>query len=110
MGRATMEALKMLVAFVEFFGQLMVSMWELVRNPRLFRVNAVSHQFEVVGVNAPRIIGLMSFLIGIVIDQQGAVKLRQLGAEVFAITLLDPITLRKTGVLSHAYMEMERAS
>src|SRR3546814_15121718 len=41
MGRATMEALKMLVAFVEFFGQMMVAMWELVRNPRLFRVNAV---------------------------------------------------------------------
>src|SRR3546814_7182218 len=32
MGRATMEALKMLVAFVEFFGQMMVAMWELVRS------------------------------------------------------------------------------
>src|SRR3546814_20475925 len=54
MGRATMEALKMLVAFVEFFGQMMVAMWELVRNPRLFRVNAVLHQFEVVGVKIGR--------------------------------------------------------
>src|SRR3546814_17755650 len=104
MGRATMEALKMLVAFVEFFGQMMVAMWELVRNPRLFRVNAVLHQFEVVGVNALGIIGLMSFLIGIVIAQQGAVQLRQFGAEVVAINLIGRIKLREFGVLMPAIM------
>ena len=109
MGRATMEALRMLVAFVEFFGQMMVAMWELVRNPRLFRVNAVLRQFEVVGVNALGIIGLMSFLIGIVIAQQGAVQLRQFGAEVFAINLIGRITLRELGVLMTAIMVAGRS-
>src|SRR3546814_15305851 len=49
MGRATLEALKMLVAFVEFFGQLMVAMWGLVRNPTPVRLNAVLPQFVGVG-------------------------------------------------------------
>src|SRR3546814_9547428 len=46
MGRATMEALKMLVAFVELFGQMRVAMWALVRYPRLFRDTAGLHQFR----------------------------------------------------------------
>ena len=38
---------------------------------------------------------LMSFLIGIVIAQQGAVQLRQFGAEVFTINLIGRLTFRE---------------
>jgi phospholipid/cholesterol/gamma-HCH transport system permease protein len=108
-GRTTMNSLGMLVAFIEFFGQMLVATWALIRNPRLFRVNAVLRQFEVVGVNSLGIIGLMSFLIGIVIAQQGAVQLRQFGAEVFAINLIGRITLRELGVLMTAIMVAGRS-
>src|SRR3546814_308490 len=66
-------------------------------------------QFETVGVNALGIIGLMSFLIGIVIAQQGAVQLRQFGAEVFAINLIGRLTLRELGVLMTAIMVVGRS-
>src|SRR3546814_13312136 len=66
-------------------------------------------QFETVGVNALGIIGLMSFLIGIVIAQQGAVQLRQFGAEVFAINLIGRLTLRELGVLMTAIMVAVRS-
>ncbi len=67
------------------------------------------HRFEVVGVSALGIIGLMSFLIGIVIAQQGAVQLRQFGAEVFTINLVGRITLRELGVLMTAIMVAGRS-
>jgi phospholipid/cholesterol/gamma-HCH transport system permease protein len=51
----------------------------------------------------------MSFLIGIVIAQQGAVQLRQFGAEVFAINLIGRITLRELGVLMTAIMVAGRS-
>ena len=50
-------------------------------------MKALVRQIELVGVSALPIIGLMSFLIGIVIAQQGAVQLAQFGAEIYTINL-----------------------
>jgi len=88
---------------------VVVASWHLMRNPRRFRINAVVSQFEAVGVTALAIVGLMSFLIGIVIGQQGAVQLRQFGAEVFTINLIGRITLRELGVLMTAIMVAGRS-
>ena len=77
--------------------------------PLRFRYNATVQRFEVVGVSALGIIGLMSFLIGIVIAQQGAVQLEQFGAEVFTINLVGRITLRELGVLMTAIMVAGRS-
>ena len=66
-------------------------------------------RFDVVGVRALGIIGLMSFLIGIVIAQQGAVQLAQFGAEVYTINLIGRITVRELGVLMTAIMVAGRS-
>ena len=66
-------------------------------------------RFEVVGVHALGIIGLMSFLVGIVIAQQGAVQLRQFGAEVFTINLVGRSALKELGVLMTAIMVAGRS-
>jgi phospholipid/cholesterol/gamma-HCH transport system permease protein len=69
----------------------------------------VVQRFEVVGVTALGIIGLMSFLIGIVIAQQGSVQLQQFGFEVFTINLVGRLTLRELGVLMTAIMVAGRS-
>jgi phospholipid/cholesterol/gamma-HCH transport system permease protein len=51
----------------------------------------------------------MSFLIGIVIAQQGAVQLAQFGAETLTINLVGRITLRELGVLMTAIMVAGRS-
>ncbi len=109
MGTATIMAGRTLLGLLGFFGAVVISSWALIRHPRRFRVNSVVRQFEVVGVKALAIIGLMSFLIGIVIGQQGAVQLRQFGAEVFTINLIGRITLRELGVLMTAIMVAGRS-
>ena len=108
-GEATVTAGRTLLGLVGFFGGMMVASWNLIRHPGRFRLNAVVQRFEVVGVSALGIIGLMSFLIGIVIAQQGAVQLRQFGAEVFTINLIGRITLRELGVLMTAIMVAGRS-
>ncbi len=108
-GDATSVAAQSLVGLLGFFGATLIGMWGLVTHPRRFRFNAMTRQFEVVGVKALGIIGLMSFLIGIVIAQQGAVQLRQFGAEVFAINLIGRITIRELGVLMTAIMVAGRS-
>ncbi|TGX54813.1 ABC transporter permease [Sphingomonas gei] len=92
-----------------FMGATTIAFWNVFTHPRRFRFNATVHRFEVVGVSALGIIGLMSFLIGIVIAQQGAVQLRQFGAEVYTINLVGRITLRELGVLMTAIMVAGRS-
>ena len=80
-GTATALAGRTLLGLLGFLGATALAFLHLLRHPRRFRVNAVVQRFEVVGVTALGIIGLMSFLIGLVIAQQGAVQLSQFGAE-----------------------------
>lgn len=108
-GDATSIALRTLWGLIGFYGAILVAIVNIIRHPRRFRYNAVVHRFEVVGVSALGIIGLMSFLIGIVIAQQGAVQLRQFGAEAFTINLVGRITLRELGVLMTAIMVAGRS-
>jgi phospholipid/cholesterol/gamma-HCH transport system permease protein len=92
-----------------FFGAVLIGFFAVITHPRRFRYNAVVRSFDVVGVRALGIIGLMSFLIGIVIGQQGAVQLPQFGAEAFTINLIGRITVRELGPLMTAIMVAGRS-
>lgn len=94
---------------VAFFGQILIAAGTLLRRPRRFPFKALVHQMELVGVTALPIIGLMSFLIGIVIAQQGSVQLEQFGAEALTVNLVGRITLRELGVLMTAIMVAGRS-
>jgi phospholipid/cholesterol/gamma-HCH transport system permease protein len=109
MGDATVQAGRTLYGLLGFFGAVLITAWDLMTHPARFRGNAVVRQFEVVGVKSLGIIGLMSLLIGIVIAQQGAVQLRQFGAEILSINLIGRITLRELGVLMTAIMVAGRS-
>ncbi|WP_156679401.1 ABC transporter permease [Sphingomonas profundi] len=108
-GNAAIKAGTTFNGLVGFLGAVVIGFGGVIRHPRRFRFNAVARQFEVVGVEALAIIGLMSFLIGIVIAQQGAIQLRQFGAEVYTINLVGRLTFRELGVLMTAIMVAGRS-
>ena len=109
LGGATMEAGRTFLGLLGFFGAMLLSIGQVIRQPRRFRLNAIVQRFEVVGVHAFAIIGLMSFLVGIVIAQQGAVQLRQFGAEVFTVNLIGRSSIKELGVLMTAIMVAGRS-
>ena len=92
-----------------FLGDLLVALGGVLRNPRRFRGKALVHQLELVGVDSLAIIGLMSFLIGIVIAQQGAVQLQQFGAQIYTINLTGRLSMRELGILMTAIMVAGRS-
>ena len=109
LGQWIVELGRTLVGLLGFFGATLVGFANLVAHPKRFRLNAVVQRFDVVGIRALGIIGLMSFLIGIVVGQQGAVQLEQFGAEVFTINLIGRITVRELGTLMTAIMVAGRS-
>lgn len=109
LGEKVYGARRGIYGVVGFFGQILLGGASLIRHPTRFPVKALVHQMELVGVTALPIIGLMSFLIGIVIAQQGSVQLEQFGAESLTVNLVGRITLRELGVLMTAIMVAGRS-
>jgi phospholipid/cholesterol/gamma-HCH transport system permease protein len=59
---------------------------------------------EQVGVKAMPIVGLMAFLIGVVIAQQGEFQLKRFGANMFVVDLVAVSILREIAILITAIM------
>lgn len=98
-GRNTVEIAQESREMLGFFGFLLVALLRVLVQPwRLRRLSVVYHM-EQTGLNALPIVGLLSFLIGIVIAYQGAAQLRQFGAEIFVVDLLGIAILRELGIL-----------
>ncbi|MHA6344532.1 MlaE family ABC transporter permease [Roseivivax sp. CAU 1761] len=106
-GTAWMAAFWGLIAAAGRFGAELLAMLGLILarlaralvRPREFRLTALVHHCEAVGLQAVPIVALLAFLIGVVLAFQGATQLRQFGAEVFVVDLIAVSILRELGVL-----------
>ncbi|NBB68722.1 MAG: MlaE family lipid ABC transporter permease subunit [Alphaproteobacteria bacterium] len=108
-GRATLDALDEVVELLAFFGALAATLVATLVRPWRLRATAFSAHVMRTGLEALPIVGLMSFLIGVVLAFQGASQLRQFGAELFTIDLLALSILREIGVLMTAIIVAGRS-
>jgi phospholipid/cholesterol/gamma-HCH transport system permease protein len=99
-GRAATQAFFQALSILGYLGRVTVESIEAFAKPRHnLRIAAIFNQIEETGINALPIVGLLSFLIGVVIAYQGITQLRRFGAEYLTIDGLGIITLREMGVL-----------
>jgi phospholipid/cholesterol/gamma-HCH transport system permease protein len=101
-GQATMAVFDRFYEILGFMGLVVVTTGRLIRRPGRLRLTATLVQMEVVGLDALPIVGLLSFLIGVVMAYQGADQLRRFGAEIYTVNLLGVSILRELGVLLSA--------
>ncbi len=98
-GKTAFEARDAAVGLLSFFGLLCISILRSLLRPRTIRYVAVVNHMERTGLDAMPIVGLLSFLIGVVIAYQGADQLRRFGAEVFVIDLVGISIVREMAIL-----------
>lgn len=87
-GRHAIDSLRMTTGFLSFVGRNSVILLELIRHPGRFRWRSMGYHIESTGLQALPIIGLLTFLIGIVIAYQGGVQLQQYGASIYITDLV----------------------
>jgi phospholipid/cholesterol/gamma-HCH transport system permease protein len=108
-GRAVFEFFERAQALISFFGVVAVALLRTAVRPTNLRFISVLSHVERIGLDAMPIVGLLSFLIGVVLAYQGADQLRAYGAEIFTINLLGVSILRELGVLLTAIMVAGRS-
>jgi phospholipid/cholesterol/gamma-HCH transport system permease protein len=101
-GEISLGLIARVFSLLSFFGVICISVGRVLRHPRRLRITALVAQMEQTGVNAVPIVGLLSFLIGVVLAYQGADQLRRFGAQIYTVNLLGVGILRELGVLMAA--------
>jgi phospholipid/cholesterol/gamma-HCH transport system permease protein len=109
LGAATEAVLRQSLDLIAFFGALVETFGRIIVNPKRLRwVSVVSH-IERTGLNALPIVGMISFLVGVVMAFQGADQLRRFGAQVFTINMVGISVLREMGILLTAIVVAGRS-
>jgi len=109
LGRAQMHFFGQAVSLLGFLGMVATKATATILHPRRLRIPALVRQLEEVGLNAMPIVGLLSFLLGIVFAFQGADQLRRFGAEIFTVNLLGISILREIGAIMTAIIVAGRS-
>ena len=94
---------------VGFFGLLLQALWRTIKHPSRLRLVPFVHHMERTGFDALPIVCLITFLIGGVLAQQGAVQLQRFGAEIFTVNLVAITFLREIGILLTAIIVAGRS-
>ena len=108
-GRGQMHFFGQAVSLLGFLGMVASETVATIFHPRRLRIPALVRQMEEVGLNAMPIVGLLSFLLGIVFAFQGADQLRRFGAEIFTVNLLGISILREIGAIMTAIIVAGRS-
>ncbi len=108
-GRASLKWLHASKELISYFGLVCTTMLRVLANPRRLRVTALIYHMDHTGLRCLPILGLLSFLIGVVLAYQGAEQLRRLGAEIYVVNLLGLSILREIGILITAIIVAGRS-
>lgn len=108
-GRDFVDLGKQLFSLCNFIGEIVIVMLGALVQPRRFRVGAVVRQMLEVWIKALVIVGVLTFLIGVVIAYQGVQQLRQFGAETFTVEAVGIGMFRELGVLLTAIIVAGRS-
>ncbi len=103
-GRAVFRGLREGRDFVTTLGELAWLGTPLLLRPARLRWREVAAELESGGLRAMGIVGLLSFLIGMVMAYQGGATLATYGANVLIVNLVAIITLREMGPLLAAIL------
>lgn len=98
------------INFIEFMGKVFYFFIYSLMNPRKMRLKSMLKYIDTSAVNALFIVGMTSFLVGVVIAYQGAVQLEKFGANIFIVEMISITMFREIAPLVTAIVIAGRSA
>lgn len=98
-----------LFGILAFVGESAIVLLRLIAQPRRIRWRTILHNLQTAGFEALPIVGLLSFLMGVVIAYQGADQLQRIGANIYIADLVGLTMLRELSPLLTAIIVAGRS-
>jgi phospholipid/cholesterol/gamma-HCH transport system permease protein len=108
-GRWAFYSVEQIFDLFAFVGESAVAGFRAIRRPTRIRWRPVLRNIQVAGFGALPIVGLLSFLMGVVIAYQGAAQLKRYGANTFVADLVGLAMLRELSPLLTAIIVAGRS-
>ena len=108
-GRQAAAGAQQAWALLGFVGECALAAAKVLPHPQRWRLRAVLRTIQTSGFEALAIIGLTSFLLGVVVAYQGADQLRNYGANIFVVELVGYSMLREFAPLITAIIVAGRS-
>ena len=108
-GRSTVAVITQARDLLAFVGETGAALAHCVAHPSRLRWRPVLFNIRTAGFDALPIVGLLSFLLGVVVAYQGADQLRQYGANIFIADLVGVSMLREFAPLITAIIVAGRS-
>ena len=108
-GRRSLKALTGAWELIAYLGLVVTTLIRVLIHPSRLRLTSLVYHMDHTGLRCLPILGLLSFLIGVVLAYQGAEQLRRLGAEIYVVNLLGLSILREIGILITAIIVAGRS-
>lgn len=101
-GRTAVDVWEQGFALLSFVGESALAFLGWLTHPQRIRWRPILFNLRTAGLDALPIVGLLSFLLGIVVAYQGADQLRQYGANIYVTDLVGLSMLREFAPLMSA--------
>jgi len=88
LGEETLSALYDYKYMISFLGSVFLAIIYVITHPRSLRTEDTIHFMKRTGVDALPIVGLISFLLGLIIAFMSSIQLRQFGADIYVASLV----------------------
>ncbi len=108
-GRGTAGVFEQVVALLSFVGETALALAHCVAHPSRLRWRPILFNIRSAGFDALPIVGLLSFLLGVVVAYQSADQLRQYGANIYVVDLVGVSMLREFAPLITAIIVAGRS-
>lgn len=109
LGQATIAFFTEIKLVLAFFGMMLISAGRVLRRPSAANWRELWPTMERTGADAVPIVLLINFLVGFVMAFQGAVQLKQFGANIFVADLVGLALARELGPLMTAIIVCGRS-
>lgn len=109
LGEAALRHIHEFQFLTSFTGSIFLALLYVLRHPRSLRKEDTLLAMQRTGVDALPIVGLISFLLGLIIAFMSSVQLRQFGADIYVASLVSLAMARELGPIMTAIIVAGRS-